>query len=67
MINTYTTIIFLSVVTLIIVIYDIYAEVQNNEFTVSFVLGSIARKAPIIALVLGILMGHFFWSQCFNN
>lgn len=64
MISTATTIIFLAAITLVVVIYDIAAEMRDNDFSISFVLASSARKAPVIALAIGIIVGHWFWGQC---
>lgn len=64
MISTTTTVVLLLILAALAVAYDIFAEIKNNDFTISFIIGLAARKAPIIALVFGIIMGHFFWSQC---
>ena len=61
-----TTILILIGITFFLIIYDIYAESKNNDFTISVIIGSAARKAPMIAFAFGVLMGHFFWGQCLN-
>ncbi len=56
------TIIIIVVLTFLLVIYDIYALVKGGEeATISVIIGKAAMKRPIVALVWGILMGHWFW------
>lgn len=66
MISTSTTVIVLCTLSILAVAYDIVAEIKDNKFSISFVLGSAARKAPIIVLVIGVIIGHWFWGQCLN-
>jgi cytochrome b subunit of formate dehydrogenase len=60
------TVLILIITGVILVIYDAYAEYKNNDYTISSIIGHAALKNPIIPLLFGILMGHFFWSQCLH-
>lgn len=63
---TITTVIFIISACLVIFAYDAYAlyRSRDTEYTISFVIATAAKRNPIIPLAFGILMGHFFWSQC---
>lgn len=54
--------IFVIAVTLVIIIYDIYAYKKGGaQLTVSLVIKRWAMKYPWIILIWGVLAGHFFW------
>lgn len=45
-----------------LVAYDLYAAATPQEGdTISEVIAGAARRRPIIAFGVGVLMGHFFW------
>lgn len=48
-------------VTLLLGAYDIAMSFIDTEATISKVLWACAGEHPVIALVLGILLGHVFW------
>lgn len=48
----------------VLVSYDVAAEVKGgNAATISQVLYHFAQSEPILAVALGILVGHLFWPQ----
>lgn len=56
------------VVTVLIIVYDIYIyKKEGAQLTISLVMKRWAMKYPWIILLWGVLMGHFFWSihTCF--
>jgi len=60
--------VFIILVTVVIVAYDIYAyRKEGSTLTISLVMKRWAVKYPWIILLWGVLMGHFFWSinTCF--
>jgi hypothetical protein len=60
--------VFIILVTVVIVAYDIYAyKKEGSTLTISLVMKRWAVKYPWIILLWGVLMGHFFWSinTCF--
>jgi len=63
---TLVTITFIVITTLIILAYDGFAlyKSKKTEYTISYIILKASLKNPIIPFVFGLLMGHFFWSQC---
>lgn len=55
---------FLILIFLTVGLYDAWAAMYKpREYTVSFALLAIAREFPIIAIVVGIIIGHLFFPQ----
>ena len=47
-----------------LVAYDLYAAATPQQGdTISEVIAGAARRRPIIAFGMGVLMGHFFWQM----
>lgn len=58
------TVAILVLVALILIVYDIYVVVKTGfDATISWVIYSNAKLYPIIPFAMGVLCGHFFWSQ----
>lgn len=53
------------VITLIsLLLYDLFAVIRGGfPNTISWVIYSNAKIYPVIPFLLGMLAGHFFWSQ----
>ena len=58
------TVIFCVVVTILAIGYDVIADRQGGvSATISRVVREYAHQYPLIPLLVGILLGHLFWSQ----
>lgn len=49
-------------VLLLVVVVDVYMGMHGKEL-ISHVMLQAARKHPILAVLVGILIGHLFWPQ----
>jgi hypothetical protein len=53
---------------LVMIGYDAWACMdKENRDTISKVVTKSSEKYPLIPFLLGLLMGHFFWSQHFKE
>lgn len=60
-----TTAIFIGVIVAIILIYDLVIYLKKgDDWTISRVLLKLAKSWPIVPFLLGIVMGHIFWTNC---
>jgi len=44
-----------------LIAWDIYAESQAEQDTISDIIATWAKESPILACAFGVLMGHWFW------
>jgi hypothetical protein len=58
------TIAIMALAVVLLAIYDIYAAIKGGfSNTISWVVYTNSLKYPIIPFAIGVLCGHFFWSQ----
>jgi len=58
------TIAILAGVSLLLIVWDIYAATNKERGdTISEVVLDFARRHPVIPFLLGVLMGHLLWPQ----
>lgn len=58
------TIAILAAVTLLLIVWDIYAATNKDKRdTISVVLLDFARRRPVLPFALGVIMGHLLWPQ----
>ena len=51
-------------VTLLLIVWDVYAATNKaGDDTISEVVLGFARRHPVIPFLLGVLMGHLLWPQ----
>ena len=51
-------------VTLLLIVWDVYAATNKERGdTISEVVLGFARRHPVIPFLLGVLMGHLLWPQ----
>ena len=50
-------------VTVVVIAYDVWAYL-TPERTISQVMAGFAKRHPVIILLWGVLMGHWFWGMC---
>ena len=51
-------------VTLLLIVWDVYAATnKERDDTISEVVLGFARRHPVIPFLLGVLMGHLLWPQ----
>lgn len=61
---TNTTIIFIAVVVFAIAVFDVYIIASKGKFeSISAHIIRLSKKAPLLVLALGIVLGHLFWSM----
>ena len=62
--TTHTTKVILVTVTVLLIIWDIYAYMAGGaQPTISRVIYETSTKHPILPFIFGVLIGHFFWAQ----
>ncbi len=55
---------FIGIVTITIVCFDLWVWVRFGEMaTISYQLKHLAMNWPIIAVAIGLLIGHVFWTR----
>lgn len=55
---------FIITVTTLVIIFDIYVYTSVEHETISEVMARFAQRHPVIVLLWGVLMGHWFWGMC---
>lgn len=58
------TSIFIIVITAVVILFDLYVYVHKDHETISVVMARFAQRHPVIILLWGVLMGHWFWGLC---
>lgn len=60
------TCVLLGAVVVILSLWDIYVRVKqpDGKATISWIARVSAKKWPIIACAVGVLIGHFWWPNC---
>ena len=53
--------IIMAVVTVVIIVFDIYLAINPATNTISRIIQTIAFKHPILPFAIGVLCGHWFW------
>lgn len=57
------TTIFVIVVSAVVILYDVWVY-ATDQTTVSQVMAGFAKRHPVVILLWGVLMGHWFWPMC---
>lgn len=52
-----------------LIAWDVYVKVRqpDGNATISWLVLTAAKHAPIVAIALGIVIGHLFWQNCTKN
>lgn len=58
------TTLFIIVITVIVIAFDLYVYVHVEHETISEAMAKVAKRHPVIVLLWGVLMGHWFWGMC---
>lgn len=59
-----TTIIFIVVIVLAIAVFDVYIIASKGKYeSISAHIIRLSKKAPLLVLIFGIVLGHLFWSM----
>lgn len=54
--------IFLGVVLIVGIIWDVYVDIRyGNDATISVVIRDAVRAEPMIGVAIGVALGHWFW------
>ena len=58
------TAIFIVLTIVIIAVYDVWVYIQaGGDATISRIVYNFSKDWPIVNIIIGVLLGHFYWPQ----